>query len=239
MSRCTAPRQGHRSAAARANCPSCGGRGYGYSAPSYYTPQPSYSRSSSGGGSGSSAGSGVKKTRPRWSPSTSTVSYTPAEVQALTPARRAVEARAGRPELRDVFLCHAWDDRRGVAAELNNLIEAAGASVWFSEKDIVLGQPFLREIDKGLAKSRTGIVLVTPALLKRIDGGGVSDKELSALLARDMLIPVVHGTTYEELRDVSPLLGSRNGLDTTVDSLEVVAAKIVELVTVEDELVTV
>ncbi len=103
----------------------------------------------------------------------------------------------------------------------------------------MLGQPFLREIDKGLAKSRTGIVLVTPALLKRIDGGGVSDKELSALLARDMLIPVVHGTTYEELRDVSPLLGSRNGLDTTVDSLEVVAAKIVELVTVEDEVVTV
>lgn len=81
------------------------------------------------------------------------------------------------------------------ATELHDLLEAAGASVWFSEKDIVLGQPFLREIDRGLAKSRTGLVLVTPALLKRIDGGGVSDKELSALLARDLLIPVVHGTT--------------------------------------------
>lgn len=160
-------------------------------------------------------------------------------MQALTPVRRAVEARASRLELRDVFLCHAWDDRRGTATELNDLLEAAGVSVWFSEKDIVLGQPFLREIDKGLAKSRTGIVLVTPALLKRVDGGGVSDKELSALLARDLLIPVVHGTTYDELRDVSPLLGSRNGLDTADDSLEVVAAKIAELVTVEDELVTV
>jgi hypothetical protein len=235
MSRCTAPRQGHRSAAARANCPACGGRSYGYSRPSY-TPQPTYARSS-GGSSGASSGSA--RTRPRWSPGSSTLSYTPAEVQALTPVRRAVEARAGRPELRDVFLCHAWDDRRGVAAELNDLIEAAGASVWFSEKDIVLGQPFLREIDKGLAKSRTGIVLVTPALLKRIEGGGVSDKELSALLARDLLIPVVHGTTYDALRDVSPLLGSRNGLDTADDSMAVVAAKIAELVAVEDVLVTV
>lgn len=107
--------------------------------------------------------------------------------------------------------------------------------MWFSEKDIVLGQPFLREIDRGLAKSRTGLVLVTPELLKRIDGRGVSDMELSTLLARDLLIPVVHGTTYDALRRVSPLLGSRNGLDTQEDSMAVVADKIAEMVTVEEE----
>jgi len=116
------------------------------------------------------------------------------------------------------------------------LLEAAGVSVWFSEKDIVLGQPFLREIDRGLANSRTGIVLVTPALLKRVDSRGVSDKELSELLARDLLIPVVHNTTYAELRKVSPLLASRNGLDTADDTLAVVATKIAELVSVEDAL---
>lgn len=38
-------------------------------------------------------------------------------------------------------------------------------SVRFSEKDVILGAPLLRVIDKGLAKSCTGIVLVTPALL--------------------------------------------------------------------------
>jgi len=76
------------------------------------------------------------------------------------------------PDLHDVFLCHAWDDRRGAATELHDLLEATGVSVWFSEKNIVLGQPFMREIDKGLAKSRTGLVLVTPALLQRVDGGG-------------------------------------------------------------------
>jgi len=73
-------------------------------------------------------------------------------------------------------------------------------------------------------------------LLKRVDSRGVSDKELSALLARDLLIPVVHETTYDELRSVSPLLGSRNGLDTAEDSMAVVAAKIAEMVTVEDDL---
>lgn len=58
------------------------------------------------------------------------------------------------------------------------MLVAEGVSVWFSEKDIVLGQPFLREIDRGVAKSRTGIVLVTPAPLKRVGSPGVSDKQL-------------------------------------------------------------
>jgi len=167
------------------------------------------------------------------------VTYTPDQVRALTPYRRTVELRGQRPELRDLFLCHAWDDRRGVATELNDLLEAKGVSVWFSEKDILLGQPFMREIDRGLAKSRSGLVLITPALLKRVDSRGVSDKELSELLARDQLIPVVHGTTYAEIRKVSPLLGSRNGLDTAEDSMEVIATKIAELFALDDELVTV
>lgn len=160
--------------------------------------------------------------------------YTPAEVQALTPIRRMVEIRAAeRPDLRDVFLCHAWDDRQGAAKELHDLLVTAGVKVWFSEKDLVLGVPMMRAIDKGLANSRIGLVLVTPALLTRLPKEGVADKELSALLARDQLIPIVHNTTYEKLRDISPLLGSRSGLDTSEDSMSVVVAKIAELVAVD------
>jgi hypothetical protein len=118
----------------------------------------------------------------------------------------------------------------GPAKELHDLLESLGVSVWFSEKDVVLGSPLLREIDKGLAKSRVGIVLVTPALLRRLQGEGIADKELSALLARDLLVPVVHDTTYEVLREVSPLLGSRSGLNTAEDAMADVAGKLAELV---------
>ena len=115
------------------------------------------------------------------------------------------------------ILCHAWDDRKGAAKELDDMLEDKGVTVWFSEKDVLLGSNLLREIDKGLAKSRIGIVLVTPAFLKRVKGEGIADKELSALLARDLLIPIVHNTTFEALREVSPLLGSRSGLSTAED----------------------
>lgn len=159
--------------------------------------------------------------------------YTPAEVLSLTPVRRSVEERAhAEPDLRDVFLCHAWDDRLGAAKELHDLLESNDVSVWFSEKDVGLGVPLLRAIDKGLANSKAGIVLVTPALLTRLPSEGIADKELSELLSRDRLIPVVHETTYEALREVSPLLGSRSGLSTAEDSMADIAAKIGELVDV-------
>ena len=171
--------------------------------------------------------------KPRWSAAGSPQFYTLEEVRALTPIRETVEKRASLPDLRHIFLCHAWDDRQTGAKELYDLLVARGVSVWFSENDIGLGEPFLRAIDKGLAKSRIGIVLVTPSLLKRLPApGAVSDRELSVLPARDQLVPSVHNTTYDALRDVSPMLASRNGLDTAEMSMADVAAKLAELVAV-------
>ena len=236
MARCTAPIRGHRSAAAAANCPACGGGyrrgfgGYGYSRPSF--PRSSYGYSRDSGGGRISGGGTSRSVKPSWSGAGSTQLYTQAEVRALTPIRETVVKRSTMPDLRDVFLCHAWDDRQGVAKDLYDMLIANGVSVWFSEKDIGLGEPFLRAIDKGLAKSRIGIVLVTPALLKSLPKAGVADKELSVLLARDQLVPVVHDTTYEALRDVSPMLASRNGLDTSEMSMNDAAAKLAELATV-------
>lgn len=228
MARCTAPVYGHRTASGAAACPVCGSRRYSgysnYSSYGAYSSPPYSSSGSSGSGSGSSA-------RPRWSRAGSSVSYTPAQVQSLTPIRQAVETRAAeQPDLRDAFLCHAWDDRQGPAKELHDLLVAAGVKVWFSEKDLGLGVPMMRAIDKVLANSRIGLVLVTPALLARLPKESVADKELSALLAGNRLVPIVHNTTYEALRNVSPLLASRTGLDTAEDSMAVVAAKIAELV---------
>ncbi|MEI2358715.1 toll/interleukin-1 receptor domain-containing protein [Mesobacillus zeae] len=232
MARCTAPVRGHSSASAADNCPACRGRygryssGGGYRS---YSPS-SYSSSLTSGGGRSSGGGSVRSSKPRWSGAGSSILYTLEEVRALTPVRNRVENLANQPDLRDVFLCHAWDDRKGAAKELHDLLESRGVSVWFSEKDVGLGVPLLRAIDKGLANSRVGIVLVTPALLRRLPAEGIADKELSALLAGDRLVPIVHETTYEALREVSPLLGSRSGLNTAEEPMADVAAKLAELV---------
>jgi hypothetical protein len=235
MAQCTAPVRGHSSSAAAANCPACRyryGRGYaysgGYSSSSYASYSPAGSSSSYRGSGGGSSSSG---SRPRWSRAGSAVSYTASQVQSLTPVREAVEKVAvQQPDLRDCFLCHAWPDRQGAAKDLDDALKAAGVKTRFSELDLGLGVPMMRTIDRGLANSRIGLVLVTPNFIKALPNQGVAEKELSALLAGNRLVPIVHETTYDELRNVSPLLASRTGLDTKEDTIAEVAEKIAELV---------
>ena len=231
MAQCTAPVNGHRSAAARANCPVCGRRG-GYSAYNGYSGYSDYSRSySSPSKNRTGSSSSGNKTRAKWSSAASTILYTPAEIKTLTPLRNEVEKRA-KIDLKDIFLCHAWEDRKTTAKNLTDLLVGNGTSVWFSENEVLLGSNLLREIDKGLANSRVGIVLVTSSFLKRIQGNGIADKELSALLSRDQLIPVLDGVTFEELFSVSPLLASRSGLNTSEETMEDIANKLSEVVSV-------
>ncbi|WP_346731372.1 hypothetical protein [Bradyrhizobium sp. 177] len=71
---------------------------------------------------------------------------------------------------------------------------------------------------------------MTPALLRRLPTEGIADKGLSGLLAGERLVPVVHQTTYEALRNVSPLLASRSGLSTVEQSMADVAVKLADLV---------
>lgn len=230
MSRCTAPVKGHHSASAAANCPACRYKSLGY--------RPYYDRISTLSSSSNSPSLPVgnynsirgRVRKPYWSNSSSPIYYTSAEIYTLTPFRENIVKRATNEDLRDVFLCHAWDDRRGVAKELHDSLESEGISVWFSEKDVLLGTSLMREIDKGLAKSKIGIVLVTPNFLNRINNEGIADKELSALLARDLLIPIMHGTNFEALREISPLLGSRSGMSTSEDTISTICSKLSELI---------
>ena len=231
MAQCTAPVNGHRSADARANCPVCGRRG-GYSSYNGYSGNSDYSGSySSPSKNRTVSSSSGNKIRAKWSSAGSTILYTPAEIKTLTPLRNEVEKRA-TADLKDIFLCHAWEDRKTTAKNLTDLLVENGTSVWFSENEVLLGTNLLREIDKGLAASRVGIVLVTKSFLKRIQGNGIADKELSALLSRDQLIPVLDGVTFEELFDVSPLLASRSGLNTSEETMEDIANKLSEVVSV-------
>ncbi|QOW64793.1 toll/interleukin-1 receptor domain-containing protein [Rothia terrae] len=227
MAQCTAPTQGHRTASGRANCPACSNRGYSsYSNPSYYYPGYSSTTTSNRVSSSTSSKKSFRKG--------STVSLSATEYTALKPVHeQSVKQAEKYPDKRDLFLCHAWDDRAGAAKELHDALENLGVSVWFSEKDIELGTSLTRSIDKGLKNSRIGIILVTPSFYKRVDAAGIAEQELSALLRSDRVIPIVHETTYEELAEMSPLLAARSGLNTEGSSFEDVAEKLAEAVLVD------
>lgn len=165
--------------------------------------------------------------------SSPTLTYTTSERQFLGTVRDTVaedDLRTDRD--RDLFLCHAWADRRHAARELFDALVEMGVDAWFSEEDVDLGSNLPRELDRGIRSSRLGVVLVTPAMMMALRQGGFADKELGALLATNRVIPVLHEVTYEELRRESPLLAARSGLSTADSSLAEVAEKIADSVLV-------
>lgn len=232
MYRCTAPVRGHIRGGG-GDCPvHGGGRGYGYTPPYRpYTPPPVTSavRRATSSGNGA-AHSGGHAARPSWSPASSTVSYTPQQVRDLQPVRSAVELRT---QAHDVFLCHAWPDRQDDAKDVYDLLVDEDVSVWFSEVTLRPGTDMRVAIDRGLVSSRMGIVLVTPSMLEKLrTDRSIASNELSALLRRSLLVPVMHGVTFEELDQVSPTLASRGGFSTAEEPIEDIVVKIAELVAV-------
>lgn len=222
MAQCTAPYEGHRTQSGAERCPACRGSGFGYRPTRSYYTAPSYRQGSSSATSASTRSAASRRTR-----SGRSVSYSSTEWRQVEPfVEKAAEQASKHPDRRDLFLCHAWNDRQGSARELHSKLLSYKATVWFSEDDLPLGSLMLREIDKGLRNSRLGIVLVTPGMLKSIEGAGVAEKELSVLLATRRVIPVLHEVTFEDLNDISPMLASHSGLTTADQSMDEVAAKI-------------
>ncbi len=177
MARCTAPVLGHRSSSAAAHCPACGSRYGRYGGNSSYGSYSSSSYSSSGrsGDGRSSSGGSGSSASPRWSPAGSSVAYTPAEVRALTPVRSSVENLAKLPDLRDVFLCHAWDDRQGA--------QNAGELLDRTLRELVL--PEVAHAERLLEEAREASSAASSAAGEPYDarvGGAIWPTGLAALL---------------------------------------------------------
>src|ERR1700679_1154193 len=94
----------------------------------------------------------------------------------------------------DVFICHASDDKTEVGRPLAEALIASGCKVWYDEITLKIGDSLRRKIDEGLARSRYGIVVLSPAFFSK----EWPKYELDGLVAREMsdamkvILPVWH-----------------------------------------------
>lgn len=123
----------------------------------------------------------------------------------------------------DVFICHASEDKTDVARPLARLLSGAGLDVWFDEYSLKLGDSLRRAIDRGLADSQYGVVLLSPAFFEK----DWPQAELDGLFAKEIgkekaILPVWHNIDREEVLKHSPILADRfaaktaSGLDEVV-----------------------
>ena len=65
----------------------------------------------------------------------------------------------------DVFISHATEDKEEVARPLARALDAEGLRVWYDEFELRIGDSLRRKIDTGVARSRFGVVIISPSLL--------------------------------------------------------------------------
>jgi formylglycine-generating enzyme required for sulfatase activity len=137
----------------------------------------------------------------------------------------------------DVFISHAWEDKEDIARPLAEALRRKGLRVWYDEFTLTLGDSLRRSIDRGLAQSRYGVVILSPNFFAK----EWPQKELDGLAAREVsgekvVLPIWHNVTVEQVREYSPTLADRvavssdRGLEHVVKELLRVIKPVPELV---------
>lgn len=131
----------------------------------------------------------------------------------------------------DVFISHASEDKEDVVRPLAKSLKEKGISVWYDEFELKIGDSLRRKIDQGLSKSRFGIVVISRAFIKK----GWTNYELDGLMTKaisgeQILLPIWHDITKQEVIDYSPSLADKVARNTSQETVEEIAEEIAEMI---------
>lgn len=131
----------------------------------------------------------------------------------------------------DVFISHASEDKDEVVRPLAKALLVKGLRVWYDEFELKIGDSLRRKIDRGLAKSRFGIVVLSKNFIRK----GWTNYELDGIISKantgeQVLLPIWHGITKQEVLDYSPSLADKVARNTASYTVEDIAEEIAELI---------
>ena len=131
----------------------------------------------------------------------------------------------------DVFISHASEDKDDIVRPLAQALVAKGVKVWYDEFEMKIGDSLRRKIDKGLANSRFGIVVISKDFIKKgwtnYDSDGIITKAVSG---EQIILPIWHNITKKEVIDYSPSLADKLARNTAINTVEEIADEIAELI---------
>lgn len=145
--------------------------------------------------------------------------------------REAAPSTDGDTRERDVFISHASEDKDEVVRPLANALRSEGLDVWYDEFELKIGDSLRRKIDRGLATSRVGLVVLSRSFI----GKGWTNYELDGIVTRavtgeQILLPIWHNISKSEVINFSPSLADKVARSTATHTVEEIAAEIAELI---------
>lgn len=131
----------------------------------------------------------------------------------------------------DVFISHASEDKDEIVRPLAKSLQLKGLNVWYDEFELKIGDSLRQKIDKGLANSRFGIVVLSKNFIRK----GWTNYELDGIITKSIngqqiMLPIWHKITKQEVIDYSPSMADKVARNTATYTVDEIAEEISEVI---------
>lgn len=133
------------------------------------------------------------------------------------------------------FISHDSRDKESLVRELAATLQKMLCPVWYDEYSLVAGQSLRESIEAGLRDCKKCVLVLSPAFLSN---GGWTKAEFDSVFTREILeqrnviVPIWHGVTKEEIYAYSPRLLDKVGITSSL-GIEEVARRVLRAVNYE------
>lgn len=128
----------------------------------------------------------------------------------------------------DVFISHAWEDKEEFVDEFVLELRKQGLKVWYDTDKLKWGDSMREKIDKGLSRSRYGVVILSPDYID--ENKYWTKAELNGLFQVEAfngktILPIWHKLTKKQVVEYSPIIADRKAMTTALMTPEEIAAE--------------
>jgi len=128
----------------------------------------------------------------------------------------------------DCFVSYALQDKLNFVRPLVAVLKDIGLECWYDEDKLIVEDSLFEALDCGIARSKTGLLICSKSFMEKpwsiYERSGLrsahDEKEIR-------LIPILHGITHDDLRQVCPSLANLVCLDTSKLRIDEIVEKIV------------
>jgi hypothetical protein len=130
----------------------------------------------------------------------------------------------------DAFISHSTEDKEALVRPLADALISAGYRIWYDEFQLKVGDSLRRSIDRGLATSRFGIVILSPSFFAK----QWPQYELDGLVSKEMdggkvILPIWHKVSKAEVMGYSPSLADKMALNSVTNTVEELAEALADV----------
>ena len=150
--------------------------------------------------------------------------------QTLASAHHNSSQMQENDEEYDFFISHAYEDKEEFVDEFVDELKKLNVKVWYDTVSIKWGDSIRAEIDKGLKRSKFGVVVLSRSYV----GKYWTNYELEGLFQREsnggkLILPIWHNITKQEVRQFSPTLAGKMAMNTMFMTPDEIAEQLSKL----------